>query len=305
LPRRWCSRPMRSSTMRRYSWGGAHRAVLHWTIPASTASRNLNAVAISVGNYDGKSNGVLVVEVCSNDGRCAKGRRPVSESVDNIPFTIPLDGELPITSVADGAGTPLTVAFDQQGASYPVVLWVDGMDPLSATKASLEGQPEGTSLAISLLYSASIDQGGQVISYRKAYDGTDMTIYELLGAKPYYEAINGDCSVLQASRETATVRCGSGGTLLRREAFYPGWHAYVDGQNQTIKREHAIFQAISLVKGVHRITYRYTPTGSTWILGGFLLGAIACLLAIVSEWRGSVSLRHKGKLRLGDPPESL
>ncbi|KKR10968.1 MAG: hypothetical protein UT40_C0042G0002 [Candidatus Woesebacteria bacterium GW2011_GWA1_39_21b] len=47
--------------------------------------------------------------------------------------------------------------------------------------------------------------------------------------------------------------------LFLSETFYPGWKAYVDGQEEKIFRANYIFQSIFIPKGEHNIRFIYQP----------------------------------------------
>jgi hypothetical protein len=69
--------------------------------------------------------------------------------------------------------------------------------------------------------------------------------------------------------------------LVLADSYYPGWKAYVDGQETTILRANQFFRAIVLPKGVHGVEFRYEPWSfrlgcliSTFTLTGILV--ISC-----------------------------
>lgn len=257
-------------------------AILHWRIPAQGQVHSISEVSVLVGNYAGLSDGLLTVRLCRDDGSCAQGRRSLGESVDNMPFAIALDQPLPLSAAAES----VTVTFTQSQSSHPVALWVSGLEADHAGEAALEGAPKGTVLAVSLVFSDAQAAG----TYRRVYDGPDMSIYELPAAKPYFEIIGGTCVAGAATRERVQLRCASPATLLRREAMYPGWRVSVDGRPASLLPAHDIFQSVALSPGTHDVAFVYRPTNGAWIWAGFASGLLVLLVGMARElmtWRRS------------------
>jgi uncharacterized membrane protein YfhO len=61
------------------------------------------------------------------------------------------------------------------------------------------------------------------------------------------------------------------GWLVVRDAFYPGWHAYVDGQEAPIYPAFVAFRAVPVPAGTHRVAFRFEPAS---VRGGLLLSAL-------------------------------
>ena len=64
------------------------------------------------------------------------------------------------------------------------------------------------------------------------------------------------------------VRDSPGGTLVLRDAFYPGWRASVDGREVTVRKADFLFRGIHLEPGDHRVVFRYDPAPlhiSRWV----------------------------------------
>jgi hypothetical protein len=254
-------------------------AVTHWQIPARNYEREINKVSILIGTYGAKANGVLTAQICLDKKTCASGRRPLSESTDNTPFTITLNQALTIAPTTNTSMVPLTLSFTHSESTYPVAIWVFGIVNDQASMASLEGSPVGTAPTINLFTVES----SNAASAHEVYSGPDMSVYELPYAKPYFEITQGSCTVQALSRDQAQASCSTSATLLRREAFYPGWTATVDGHTEVPKRAHEIFQSVPLTSGTHSITFSYRPTYYWLILAGFTLGIFALLWGTFKE----------------------
>jgi uncharacterized membrane protein YfhO len=78
-----------------------------------------------------------------------------------------------------------------------------------------------------------------------------------------------------------SVDCPVAASLLRREAYYPGWSAHIDGNTVAIERANKIFQSVSIPAGTHRITFRYRPSHLLPTTIVFSLAAIFWLVSFV------------------------
>lgn len=63
----------------------------------------------------------------------------------------------------------------------------------------------------------------------------------------------------EAEKVTISATTSKEGLLVLSDAYYPGWHAYIDGIEVPIYRANYIMRAISLPKGNHDIEFRYEP----------------------------------------------
>lgn len=76
------------------------------------------------------------------------------------------------------------------------------------------------------------------------------------------------------------------GFLFLSDTYYPGWKAYVDGQEKKIYLANYAFRAVEVPKGDHEVIFRYEPKSFWWgfrisvgtaisvILGSLLLGLL-------------------------------
>lgn len=245
---------------------------LSWTLGTSEVERVVTAIQMPIGNYQGHSDGLLEVSVCNASGNCAEGRRELAGSIDNAIFRVGLDHPL-LVDPPGKATSRLTVTITHLNGSVPVVLWAGKADP--SLQLAINGMPADVAPAISLGYRNASESAAAKL----AYSGADMQIYELPDPKPYFEATSGNCSLTPSGRETVEARCTSAGYLVRREAFYPGWQASVDGRPETIARTDGLFQGVALPAGSHTVHFSYRPTHFWWILASLVAG----LLAIASN----------------------
>lgn len=216
--------------------------------------RKLQAVAVQVGTYDGTATGTLRARVCSED-QCAIGHAALVGARDNGDLTIPLT---PVLALPKGA--PVTVEFVHHG-SRPVALWMyPRADGATRPRIAFEGKPRSP-------------------APMKAYHGPVMTIWQLPDPAPFYQAHG--CTVAGQSWTRAVAVCTANTTLLRREAWFGGWHATVNHHPVAVHRD-GLFQRIDLPKGRDRVAFFYRPRGTH---AAVALALLALMLAGVLQWR--------------------
>jgi hypothetical protein len=87
-----------------------------------------------------------------------------------------------------------------------------------------------------------------------------MWIYRLDHAAPYYSASpHGACVITAQKRTGAQAQCTQGAMLIRRELFYPGWHARINGHRVAMGKAAPLFQQIKLPAGLSKIQFYYRP----------------------------------------------
>jgi hypothetical protein len=101
-------------------------------------------------------------------------------------------------------------------------------------------------------------------------------IYQLAGASPYFGAPG--CSATPAGRTSVRVVCRRQSTVIRRETWFAGWSAQLDGHSTAIRRVDGLYQAVTVPAGPHRLTFAFAPPGMEWALLG-LLGGCALMCA--------------------------
>jgi hypothetical protein len=125
--------------------------------------------------------------------------------------------------------------------------------------------------SLKLFESASQRQENEE-SPRRVFESGDMDIYELPGAKPYFQVVEGECDLQMENRAVVSVSCSSPASLVRRELYYPGWQARAAGKTLNMEPYDDIFQAVRIAPGQYKITFTYVPTYIRLITGLFLIG---------------------------------
>jgi uncharacterized membrane protein YfhO len=94
-------------------------------------------------------------------------------------------------------------------------------------------------------------------------------------------------------RVEVVVELSAPGYLLLTDADYPGWRAWVDGQEVPVQTADLLFRAVPVEAGTHRVVFAFRPTG-------LRVGAVVTLLGMVGLM-GLVLvdvLRRRGRSRL-------
>jgi hypothetical protein len=66
--------------------------------------------------------------------------------------------------------------------------------------------------------------------------------------------------------------------LVLTDSYYPGWHAYVDGQERPVMRGDVLFRVVRVPSGAHQVTFRFEPVSPKLGLA-ITLSALALVLA--------------------------
>ncbi len=109
-------------------------------------------------------------------------------------------------------------------------------------------------------------------------------IYALSGAAPYFGAAG--CRIRPEGRQRAQVSCSRPTVLVRRETWFSGWSATVDGRAVPVRRVDRLFQAVAVPAGSHRVQFSFAPPGITWALLAALAGAVLMCVPSLVRVRG-------------------
>jgi hypothetical protein len=106
------------------------------------------------------------------------------------------------------------------------------------------------------------------------YSDSLMDIWELPGAAPYFQVIQGGpCTLSGIYREGLTSDCAHPAVLLRRELYMPGWSVMRNGAESEPVQENGIFQTSTVPAGQNQVRYTFTPPHMT-------VGWVACLSGV-------------------------
>jgi hypothetical protein len=119
-----------------------------------------------------------------------------------------------------------------------------------------------------------------VSSPPRVFHDAVMDIYELPDPAAYFAIRGGDCTLAPIGREMVEAQRAAPATLLRRELFYPGWRAEVNGAAASISLADEIFQSVDLPAGHWKVRFRYAPPYIGWAWGAGLLGFAGLLTGL-------------------------
>jgi hypothetical protein len=226
-----------------------------------TKLADVAAISVSLDTRGGAARGVLKVNACSG-GRCVSGVAPVQGGdVAEAPLTAPL----PIQ------GGQMRYSFSYDGDAQGIGLWAYPNPAGAASQMLLRasGPVVGRGLKLRLSGESTV---------KLAYADAVMSVFELPHPATYFEALPNQCAVSEHGRAEAVADCQGPSTLLRRELFYPGWTARVNGADATITKYGDLFQAVQLPPGHSVVRYRYAPPHIIWMWTVFW-AALASLAA--------------------------
>ena len=90
---------------------------------------------------------------------------------------------------------------------------------------------------------------------------------------PQDDAGHAEIVARRSDRLTVAVAARSPGVLVVTEGYDPGWRAWVDGAPAPVWRANAIFRAVPVGEGDHRVEMRYRPPSVAWGAAASVLGA--------------------------------
>jgi hypothetical protein len=136
--------------------------------------------------------------------------------------------------------------------------------------------PDGVA-AMARLREGPLDPRSQVV-VESAPDG---------GLGPFGGTPARDAAIVAEGSAVVDVQADApaGGFLVLTDPYYPGWRAFVDGEEAPILRADYLFRAVALTPGSHLVRFTFAPTsferGVTLSLAGLAiaLGAIVVGLA--------------------------
>ena len=119
-------------------------------------------------------------------------------------------------------------------------------------------------------------------TFRLVFQSPTTRIYRLDGSAVYFGAAG--CQVTPGDRDSAWIVCPRRSTLVRRETWFPGSSAEIDGRpTATTART---FQAVTVSAGSHHSTSSFVPPG----MNGALLGSLAGVALMLVPMARSASL---------------
>jgi uncharacterized membrane protein YfhO len=97
--------------------------------------------------------------------------------------------------------------------------------------------------------------------------------------------------VTSGDRDSAWIACPRRTTLVRRETWFPGWSAEIDGRATVIYSADALFPAVTVSTGSHHGTFSFVSPGMNGALLGLLAG-VALMLVPTARSASSFRVRR-------------
>ncbi|GAB4342573.1 MAG: hypothetical protein Kow0099_20280 [Candidatus Abyssubacteria bacterium] len=71
--------------------------------------------------------------------------------------------------------------------------------------------------------------------------------------------------------------------LILTDSYFPGWKAYVDGEERPIWRANSLFRAVEVAAGRHAVMFRYRPASVRWGFGISLVTLAFVMIGVTVE----------------------
>ncbi len=210
----------------------------------------INGMGVAIGTYMGQSDGNLSAELCAGD-ICVHGTLNLGETADNAVAMVPL---APVLMAPKGQELRWRIRHD--GGQHTVAVWL----------------PPGK---FSPRLSFTLHQDHPTPP--RVYRDTLVDIYELPNAAPYFEALSGPCRLTVQNRTTLTTTCDAPGQLVRRELYFSGWRATINGAETEIAPYGQVMQSVKLPVGTTEIRFSYAPPYAGLAWAAMALGLLGML----------------------------
>ena len=167
------------------------------------------------------------------------------------------------------AFTPVKKHVRKVNQVAPAVLWVDRATVVKGgaaeALAELVRHPPGTA--------AVLEEG--------TFDG------ELAAAGAGGDAapVSGRLVELGRNRLVAAIEAPAAGVVVIHESYFPGWRAWVDGEETAIAPANGVFRGLAVGPGRHEIVMEYSPPGWLALALVSLFGTLAAAVVAAVGWR--------------------
>ncbi len=98
------------------------------------------------------------------------------------------------------------------------------------------------------------------------FDGAPPPVLPAEALSPGTARAGGQAAIVSYQPERVLIQAdlASPGYLVLTDSYYPGWRAFVDGQEQPVLRAEYLFRAVYLTTGSHQVEFRYEPGSFRW-----------------------------------------
>ena len=219
------------------------------------------------------------------------------DTITKLPQTV-LDHSSRIFSVRDGGDTG---AYFTNPKSRPTVqsreLQRNLLLPMMASQFDIYGVewPASLDLTSQSTARARLPEGAENLTIGAILSADEAGAIQIkeLNAKPRVELVSpparggvrgggsGTTEIISETPTSLTIKTTSAldTTLIVRDTYYPGWHAYIDGKEVAIQKQEPFFRSVAVPAGEHVVTMSYAP--KMLYIGGGLTLIILLICAII------------------------
>lgn len=231
--------------------------------------------SVFIGNYGDTATGDITVSLSTPTGGRDSGTANLRLSHDNSYFAIPLRHPLEVKA---GQYTNFTIAHP---SGHPVAVWLWPSQSYDAEQlADTSGVMAGRTALITLSY-----RPAPAVRDPLVYQDSTMDIYELPGYAHFYSFSGSGYKLEAESWNHVTISADKKGLLVRRELYFPGWTATVNGRPVPILPFKGLFESLIVPQGRSVVSFSYTPPGSGEAEVAMLLAILILLYPSIRELR--------------------
>jgi hypothetical protein len=230
----------------------------------------IGSAGLTIATFKQRASGQLALKLCAGID-CATGTARLDHVGDNATAWFTLDHPITLTS-ADR----LEFHISRTGGNGPIAIWLwSGADNSRYVLSDADGAQIGMMPELAL---APPNDG---TTPQRVFQGALIDIYELPNPAGYFDAPG--CTLSNITRDAVQTHCNAPSRLLRRELWFPGWRATVNGIDNSVSQEDT-FQIIFLPSGNSTIRFTFAPPYAGWAFIGTAL-SILLLLAPLRQGR--------------------
>jgi hypothetical protein len=213
------------------------------SISVALSSPAVSSVSVLMGTYRGGARGDVTLTLCTI-AQCESATNDVALAKDNEPLIFQFPAPLTVPPRAE-----LSYRFAHPDGT-PVAVWLFPNFTQSEVPSFGFTGTDG-----------KIDTGfvlGDVDDMSLVFKDDTAAIYRLSNTVPYASSPDAGCKVEIISRQALHSSCSAQGSVIRREMYFPGWSATVNGTAAEVSRS-GLFQSITVPEGDADIIFSYAP----------------------------------------------
>ncbi len=127
-------------------------------------------------------------------------------------------------------------------------------------------------------------------SLKPVFWDSNFTVYELPNLKPYFQTIEGNCSLTSPNKYTLFTNCSEASVIQRQEVYMKGWMASINGKSEAVSKSGPLFQKINVPKGKSTVIFNYTPP---YIVLGYIAFIAGALIIVYKPLKTFVKSKSK------------